>query len=408
MIRKHGSAIDESFAPNLAQSAIDSQTVETFGLWLNYHFPAYIASWGSHIDLSWMEFIRERWRLFPHALTWAIRALITLHMGAISGNENAVQCARHLYSHGIKHLAVVLGTSFALSDESLAAAILLGGYEVLDGHDSRSWIRHSRGIREIICARGPSAHLRGMGRTLLLSWRPYLIAESFVLREPCFLGNHGWEWVFTVKNATAADQTQYRNRLEGIIEDSFREVVKCPAYYAGVRKNLELYRSSGTASSENLKIEIAKSKKIFFECKKTLGLRLWDPRIDTPIPTTRSIPSHFIEAIRRESIRGIDDALALLDRLTKALSYCGICCHLGMNAISDANFLTRSHSSHQQGFSRKQDFEAIAQVKAFSQGPRGFNPRQLDVGDKLDLFCLNMGMGTSSVDNCGLKQFLAY
>lgn len=136
-----------------------------------------------------------------------------------------------MYSRGIKQLASLLHTLAALADETLATAVVLGAYEILDGSSGRSWISHARGIRKLICVCGPSAHKNGMDQTLLLCWRPYLVADAFVHSEPCFLG--GLEWTSIIKDITKVEYQQGRRSLLGQTMDSaFNEVAKCPGYCA--------------------------------------------------------------------------------------------------------------------------------------------------------------------------------
>ncbi|KAL3474087.1 hypothetical protein BJX99DRAFT_248536 [Aspergillus californicus] len=143
--------IDEVAAPNLVYEALTLQTKEVFYDWLTHHFPRVHWSFPLRVDIGWMEFIRELpVSTCPPALLWAIRTLITFQMGTMQRHEKAINCARHMYGRGIYHLRSLLQSPLALSDEALAACILLGGYEVLDGINEQSWISHTRGIGHLM------------------------------------------------------------------------------------------------------------------------------------------------------------------------------------------------------------------------------------------------------------------
>ncbi|KAF7590237.1 hypothetical protein BBP40_003121 [Aspergillus hancockii] len=229
--------IDEALAPSLMLDAVDIQTKEMFNDFMEFYFPEYTA-WASQLEVTWMDFIRSQRDTCPQALSWAIRALTTFHRGVVQGNEEAVTCGRHMYGRGIKHLAYLLQTPYALSDETLAAAILLGGYEILDGSCENSWVLHSRGIRHLMCARGAAAHRYGIGRTLMISFRPFLLAEAFKHEEPCFLG--GTEWTSMVNEIARAERQRGQwDYADQIADCAFNEVAKCPGYYAATRAIVE-------------------------------------------------------------------------------------------------------------------------------------------------------------------------
>lgn len=121
----------------------------------------------------------------------------------------------------IQHLAFLLQSPAALADETLAAAILLGGYEVLDGSSDRSWIVHARGIGQLMRARGAAAHEQGMGRTMLMAWRPYLVVDTFIHGGPYFLGNPEWTRKAMTKEIARAENERGLGSLIGQLVDCF-------------------------------------------------------------------------------------------------------------------------------------------------------------------------------------------
>jgi hypothetical protein len=392
--------MDEDFAPNLAVEAINIQTKESFERWLDYHFPSYVASFNSRVDVSWMDFVRGKWSSFPQALIWGVRALICLRMGAAEGNREAVMCARHMYSRGITHLAGLLRTPAVLSDETLAAAILLGGYEVLDGSTDRSWIIHSQGIRQLFCARGPSAHTRGMGRTLMLCWRPYIVADAFINAVPCFLGDPEWTQILMSEEIARAEDEQDRGSPLGQTMDyAFNEVAKCPGYLATTKNIVSSHTNVDLAMIRRLINCILQSKGNLEHFHGILG------EIHPPASFVGVIPSMYATTLVQGSRDGISFAIALLDQLMTVLQ-------------SYLERTTRSVMIGSPGDKPEQDpWRLVAKNQSVepntTQSPRLKELEDPDlstyaIGDLLDKFSLTMGMGSLSPDACGCPQFSAH
>ena len=391
--------MDEDFVPNLAVEAINIQTKESFERWLDYHFPSFAASVSSRVDVSWMDFIRGKWSTFPQALIWAVRALVCLRMGAAQGNREAIMCARHMYSRGINHLACLLRTPAALSDETLAAAILLGGYEVLDGSTDRSWIVHSRGIRQLFCARGPSAHARGMGRTLMLCWRPYIVADAFIRAVPCFLGDSEWTQIAMSEDvARAQDEQEKGSPLGQTMDYAFNEVAKCPGYLAMTKNIVSSHTNVDPAMLRGLINRILQSKGNLDRFHSILG------DIHPPASFVGVIPSMHATTLAQGSRDGINSAIALLDQLMTVLQ-------------SYLERTTRNVTIASSGNKQEQDpWRLVAESPLennTSQHLRFKEPEDPDlstyaIGDLLDKFSLTMGMGSLSPDACGCPQFSAH
>ncbi|KAI2695449.1 transcriptional regulator family: Fungal Specific TF [Penicillium roqueforti] len=398
---KHGRpTMDEAFAPNLAYEAINVQTQESFEVWLDYHFPSYLASFNSRVEMNWMKFIRGRWSTFPQALIWALRALTCLRMGAARGNKEAIMCARHMYGRGVNHLASLLHTRAALADETLAAAILLGGYEVLDGSSDRSWIIHSHGIRHLFCARGPSAHTHGMGRTLLISWRPYLVADAFIHAEPCFLGGSEWTCVSAIQEiARAEDRWQESSLLGQTMDYAFNEVAKCPGYYAMTKYFTTSDTDVDRSILNGLVSCILKSRESLVQFHGMLM------ETDPPASFVGVIPSTYATTLVQGTRDGINSAVALLDQLMTLLKS-----HLNRNTnpILMADFDDKHQEDPWRLFAGVQALKTNTNQSLLSRDQKDPGLSIYAVRDQLDKFSLTMGMGSLLPDACGCPQFLAH
>ncbi|KAL4864450.1 hypothetical protein BDV12DRAFT_188882 [Aspergillus spectabilis] len=360
---------DCAFAPNLAGEAIGIQTKELFERWLDYYFPTYITSFQSRVDVNWIDFIRSQWSTFPQALIWAIRALTSLRMGAAQGNKEAILCARHMYSRGIKHLAYLLQTkAAALSNETLAAAILLGGYE------------------HLLCTRGPSAHKSGMGRTLVLCWRPYIVADAFIHGMPCFLGDLEWTHLSLSRQvATVEDQQQKESLLGQALDYAFNDVAKCPGYLATTKNIVNSDTNVARAISRENLVRFHSMVEEFYPAATLTG----------------AIPPIYATTIVQGSRNGISSAIALLDQLTTILQT-----HSRGRPLA---VLTASYYKLEEDPWR---LAAESQAVKFNRNQSSTSRQSEDPdlrayvsGNQLDQFSLTTGMGSLLPDTCSCPQF---
>ncbi|KAL2817141.1 hypothetical protein BJX63DRAFT_419708 [Aspergillus granulosus] len=371
--------MDELFAPNLTCEALTTQATESFSGWLVSHFPLMYCSFDDRVDTNWMQFLRNlKPSRFPQALTWAIRALLTFHMGTMQGNINTVYCARHMYGMGIRHLRFLLQTPRALTDEALAAAVLLGGYEVGDGTAKYSWIRQTRGIRHLMQARGPVAHKTGFGRTLLLCFGPFLIAESFILSEPCFLGDH--DWICLVEDIY---KDRKRVGLGQAMDRAFNEAALCPNYYTTTRSSLAATADPNVlVVQEMLLTQMAKSKARFLELQGILANISEDEK--SLALNIGSIPPVQARNLARLTSEGINYSLALLDQLTGLVESDR---RRKLSPFTDMDIADPWRTYSQKLIMEKQD--CPQPEVGGPTAPTG----DLDVvGDRLDRFSLTMGV----------------
>ncbi|KAL3447036.1 hypothetical protein BJX65DRAFT_102237 [Aspergillus insuetus] len=401
-------AIDELVAPRLAEQALSTQTTESFHGWLMYYFPRSYSSFFSRVDTNWMDFLRGlQPSVRSHALMWAVRALVMFQMGTLQGNANAIDCARSMYGRGVGCLRSLLQTSYALTEEALAASVLLGGYEILDGSSEDTWIAHTRGIRQIMSARGAAAHKTGISRTLLLSFRPFLVAESFVLGEPCFLADP--EWISITKDLYKEEEQNGESTLGRIMDYAFNEITKCPGYYANTRAILAPQAETNPIALETLLGSISESK----ECLQNLKAQLLNIPGDEKLISTaapRQSITPYVKSSAQLTCGGIESSLAMLDQLTSVLQ-------------SDCDRRSRASTVSPASICQKNPWQVpLAQEsKLYNNGPsktirddsaKSPNPsfNVQSIGDRLDKFSLNMGVasmsGNSPIQAAALGRFV--
>ncbi|KAJ5900464.1 uncharacterized protein N7473_004534 [Penicillium subrubescens] len=395
--------MDEQLVPALAYEAISIQTRESFDTFLNLYFPKHNACVQSRLQVKWMDFLRSGWSTFPPALVWSLRALMTLLMGASQGNKQAILCARHMYGRGIQNLASLLQSPAALADETLAAAMLLGGYEVLDGNSHRSWIVHARGIAHLMRARGSAAHQQGMGRAMLMAWRPFLIADAFVNGVPCFLGDPEWRRTSMNEEIARAENKGGLGSLLGQMTDyAFSEVAKCPGYLAATNELVTVSAPASTVNLGSLIAEISESKEYLVQIESMLSSTEPSPHF------VGVMPSMYATTWVQGTCEGVASAVAFLDHLLATLGTISRCFTLSQSS----GLVIRNGGNH--------DDQALY-LSTIPQTPVGLTTQSsankhsedidlesYDIGDRLDRFSLTMGMGSLLPATCGFPAFSAY
>ncbi|KAL2858161.1 hypothetical protein BJX68DRAFT_228035 [Aspergillus pseudodeflectus] len=397
--------IDELVAPRLAEQALSTQTTESFHGWLMYYFPRSYSSFSHRVDTNWMDFLRGlQPSVRSHALMWALRALVMFQMGTLQGNANAIDYARSMYGRGVGCLRSLLQTPFALTEEALAASVLLGGYEILDGSSEDTWISHTRGIRQIMCARGAAAHKTGISRTLLLSFRPFLVAESFVLGEPCFLGDP--DWISITKDIYKEEEQTRESTLGRIMDYAFDEITKCPGYYAAAQGIL----TSQVETVETLLGGISESKECLNNLKAQLLTIPEDESLTSTAASSQSIPPSYVRSLAQLTCGGIDSSLAMLDQLTSVLRSDRDRRGRANTASPAANYQKNPWYVPLRQESKMYNECPLKTVQ--DDSPKSPNPsvNVQSIGDRLDKFSLNMGVasmsGSSPIQAAALGRFV--
>ncbi|KAF7117605.1 hypothetical protein CNMCM5793_006697 [Aspergillus hiratsukae] len=308
-------SIDERVQPSLAGLALDVQQREIFCRFLLTNFPAQFASCGARVEVNWIDYARDRpstSATVSQALLWAFRTIATLFMGKANKDRDKITCSRHMYSRALGYLSGLIGhPKFSKDDETLAAAILLAIYEMADGTGWASWLSHTRGVATLIRLRGPEAHRRGFGVTLLKSCRSFLVADAFVRGETCFLGDPEWRALMT-ELADSESQASTKSELGLIVDRAFIEVASCPARLIQT-KTLLADRSDVAPTRETLVKDITNSRNVLTDLRSKLEIGVVTRKEETSF--TGPIPWNFVDSFAQSSLHGMRSGIALLDQL---------------------------------------------------------------------------------------------
>ncbi|KAJ5602232.1 hypothetical protein N7510_011766 [Penicillium lagena] len=306
------SPIDGKCAPGLVAGAIDQLYREGFCAFVHTSFYGQFHGYRTRVDANWFDVARDSTGRFGHTVGWALRSLGSLQIGRRQGDQRQLAASREMYGQALRQLARLLSKpSSALTDETLMAATLLGVYELVNRTGQQPWLLHSRGISHLFRIRGPQAHIRGLGRTVLVSIRSFLVFEALSRGERCLLGDE--EWRSILPDTLKADQQRGRaSHLGELIDRAFNEVALVPGFLANVRALADSHTTDG-ATRQQLVHRIAGCRTTLGDLEMQLSVGTYRPEFVGPI----SVP--VAKLLVQASCEGIELARALLQQLLVVL-----------------------------------------------------------------------------------------
>ncbi|KAJ5091974.1 hypothetical protein NUU61_006844 [Penicillium alfredii] len=290
--------------------ALDLQQREVFGLFVDATFPGLYYAWSTRVDVTFMDFVRQQSDAPTDALVWGIRTLGTLHLGQQHQDSDKIACSRSMYGRGLRSLARLLQHPTTVkSDRTLGAAVLLAIYEMLDGMGHKSWLTHSNGIGTLFRYRGAEAHRDGFGRTLLISFRSFLIADALIRGEPCFLAETAWRSV--IKDAVRTEGLMGKgSELGDLVEYAFEEITVCPGLVAWARA-ISTTKEADALQPQLLMKEIVRTRGRLADLHGQLEMltctSLDDKGLENRPDLTGPIPVEVITILARFSLKGLQD-----------------------------------------------------------------------------------------------------
>ncbi|GMG27887.1 unnamed protein product [Aspergillus oryzae var. brunneus] len=285
-------SIDERVEPNLAAAALDLQQKEVFCTFLLTSFPAQFASCGKRVEVNWIDYARRPLLTAPQALVWA-RALNYL-------------------------AGVIQHPKFATTEEALASGILLTMYEMVDGITGASWLTHTRGLATMIQMRGQDVHRSGFGLTLLKSCRAFLVADSLIRGEHCFLGEPQWR-AFLSELADIESQSPKRSELGLIVDRAFIEIASCPGWLVETQKMIKIDNPNEKSRVlRELEFSHFRLNKLQKELQRALAHQRQAPVL-TWQRFVGPIPWDFVDPFAQSSLYGMRLGMSLLSQLHTVL-----------------------------------------------------------------------------------------
>ncbi|KAF7178984.1 hypothetical protein CNMCM7691_007859 [Aspergillus felis] len=374
--------MDGKLAPGLASTATDTQMKEVFQYFVMVSFPGLFSAWRNRVQINWLDFVRHHLDTSSQALIWSLRTLSVWHLGRAHNDQEKVIASRHLYGRGLQHLIRSLRNPHtATSNWTLMAAIQLGIYEMLDGLGEKSWLIHSRGIGKLFRLRGPEAHRDGFGRTLLVAYRPFLVADAFVCQEPCFLEEHGWRAIVhdTLKFERSAGKSC---QLSESVELAFNEIVLCPGFFAQTHDFVSRTGVKSEILRESLVAQITRCRDRLVELDGQMGpllVKYNKKVIKWEEDTESSIPTEFAGKVSKFASRGTRSAIAVLNQLLVLIE-------------ADKTGSSLDTKSHCPSSIWKLPAGSMASSQLQEKQLIAYDAHEDDSPDRLDRLALSMGM----------------
>ncbi|KAL4915978.1 hypothetical protein BDW62DRAFT_212278 [Aspergillus aurantiobrunneus] len=317
--------MDDLRAPNLAAKSLDLQTREIFNtLVSDILFPATYAAFRRRVDQDIIAFVRDDRRAQCPAMEWLVRCYAAWYFAKLHNDEAKLSESRYIYGVLLRYIRNVLDDPRKrTADVTLAIALLLGIYEVLDGSSPEGWLVHMKGIKELLRQRGAAAHFKGFGRTLLLACRGFFIAEAFVNQESCILAEPDWVDL-NAKAFEREDRVGRGSKLVSLLDHTYREIVLVPGLVAQVRAavdpDLEEHNSDGlpleTPCIHELRMQIQRSRGALRRLRRRLSSAIGSDELMAPHGINKQfVESRYAALIARYNLQGLHAVGALLDQV---------------------------------------------------------------------------------------------
>ncbi|KAJ5103233.1 hypothetical protein N7532_003762 [Penicillium argentinense] len=147
-----------------------------------------------------------------------IKSFMAHHFGKVLHNDQMVAYARCSYGEALYRLRKSLQSpSESLSSHVFCAVVLLCMYELFtDTENPESWMKHAKGLGQLIKARGPDRYRNTLDISLLKTSRGLIVMHSMFAGEDCFLASE--EWHQMMRQQYTPDM---RKDLHEVIEEFF-------------------------------------------------------------------------------------------------------------------------------------------------------------------------------------------
>lgn len=312
--------MDGVVTPNLVVKSLDQKSKIGFCQFVVDVFPNAYFCYSPRLEIPWVNFVR-RDHESGKALDWCFRSLGALQIGRASGNERQITASREMYGRGLHYLVqVIKNPTVASMDVTLAAAVILGIYELVNSPDEESWLIHSRGIAHLFRIRGPQAHACGFGRTLMITFRGLFVFDALARGEACFLGSEEWRSMLPI---TTEDEERRgkSSPMTRLIDSAFNEIAQCPGFVVMTRT---LVASSATDSERDDLIGVLTTSRdnlMDVETEMLVGIQADQEGGDMDAQGFfGTIPTSHKDTVANYSIEGIRTAIALLQQLLTVLA----------------------------------------------------------------------------------------
>ena len=253
-------------------------------------------------------------------LDCSIRAVTLAQLGRSEPSPTAA--ALVCYGKALRLLASTLQDKVAgLSDETLAATILLSWYETLSSDTSTLWIKHAGGVSVLLKMRGPARHRTGFGRELFLTYRPNLVVQAMGAKEACLLDDPAWRGLTSQiqEDLAAAGLTEENQFFYTDAEEFWSELARFPALVRDARRMRAKTVGEATSESRALAVRVrafqACFEKSFRACQAALKETGFEYTVDSAAGPLFPLACQYAS----QYVASIDTTYASVTLITESL-----------------------------------------------------------------------------------------
>lgn len=235
LMQTHASSIDESLSPSLMQKLFMTQQPRLFMDFTCAAFPTLYFHNRFRSEIAFPEYIMENF----HARAYqdsAVCCLSAVYLASLTKDTRLLRSSRYMYGEALRRINRIMDTEEALSDHVLSTVMMLTVYELYARTTPDAWVKHARGVKEIMMKRGVKKHISGFGRSCYYAFRGFLVAHALHEGIPCFLDEEEWQSFATRVQQEDAEKPGEWSVFVHISEIIFMELVKCPRYVYDVRQ----------------------------------------------------------------------------------------------------------------------------------------------------------------------------
>lgn len=235
LMQNHASSIDESMSPSLVRKLFMIQQPRLFMDFTCAAFPTLYFHNRFRSDIAFPEYMMDNFQTKPYQYP-TMCCLSTVYLASLTKDTRLLRTSRHMYGEALRRINQIIDTDEALSDDLLGTVMMLMIYELYARTTPDAWIKHCRGITDLMLKRGVEKHMSGFGRSCYYAFRGFIIAYSLHEEIPCFLDGEEWQ-NFAIKvqeedSKKSGEWSVFVHTSESI----FMELVKCPRYIYDIRQ----------------------------------------------------------------------------------------------------------------------------------------------------------------------------
>lgn len=310
--------MDQVVAPSLAAKNIDLQCREGFCTFLDTKYRYQYYGHSCRLGVTWFDMVRSNQYSGAEAFNWGLRSVGALQMGRALQDYRLVHASREMYGRALHHMARTLNNpALVTADTTLAAAILLGGYEMANVTGGKAWVLHSRGISHLYQLRGARAHADGMGRTLLLSFKGFLVYEALLNGESCFLEDEEWKQIIP-QMIEDEKRRGKSSRLGALIDYAGYEIARCPGFVKRTRSLVAKIDASDD-ERESLVKSITECQRTLYEYQAEMTAGVTTSRKSQETDFAGVISADLVGPLWDYTMQGVNAAIAILNQLLTVL-----------------------------------------------------------------------------------------